>query len=212
MWYDRGASYLLDSGYIKNVSFKQNYTVRKGSYERLINHYYGKDSLFKRTLPHAGNYKLLSLNERTKDVEMSLRDLMENPNETREDLEDDWMEAYNRLIKAFDSTDNAGFASRKMWLTSVVNAYSSELEKAGYFMGEDGTLVKKAVNEESEEVTKNRAALFQGEDSFGKHLLDRTLKVGYEALTSLCKTPKLYRANGSFIYTIQTGTLFNDAF
>lgn len=212
MWYDRSTSYLLDSGYLKNFFIKQEYTVRKGSYERLINHYYGKDSLFKRTLPQAGNYRLLDLNEATKDVEVSLRNLMENPLENQENKALELTEAYNQLMRAFDNTDSAGFASRKMWLTSIVNAHSSELEKEGFLILEDGTLTRKTMTNEVGEEAENWKTLFEGEDSFGQRLLDRTVKVGFEALTSLSKSPKLYRANGSFIYTIRTGTLFNEVF
>lgn len=210
MWYDRSRSYVLGSEYAFRSFQKQDYTVRKGSYERLINHYYGKNSLFKRTLPHAGNYGLLELNEATKDLEIPLHHLLDEMGGDSDGNAQDFVESYNKLLESFDSLNNNSFINRKNWLTSLTDTYRNELHRAGFVILEDGTLTEKTDEEQAVLDEESFNELFQGENCYGNLLLDCTVKIGYEALSTLSRSPKLYSPSGSFIYTINTGTLYND--
>ena len=209
MWNGASLTYYLDSSPTFRSFLRKDNTVRKGSYERLINQYYGKNILFKRTLPYAGNYQLLELNEKTKDVELSLSNLLKDPGTDNEGYTEDLVESYNKLIESFDSLENKEFATKKNWLTSLADTYSAELQKAGFLISEDGSLIRKN-EEQSLEIEAAFQNLFHKQNSFGKHLLDRTLQISKEALSSLGHSPKLYSASGSFIYSVDTGTLFND--
>ncbi len=212
MWYDSSRAYMLASNHVFRSFSRHDYSARKGSYERLINHYYGKNSLFKRTLPYAGNYQLLDLNELAKDVELPLSKLLYGIGEESEADAEDLAESYNKLMKAFDTLDNKEFVSRKNWLTSLTKTYSEEILKAGFILTEDGFMISKTKEEQSLENVAAFNYLFQGEHSFGKHLMDRIIQIGHEALSSISRSPKHYSASGSFVYSITTGTLYNDVF
>ncbi len=186
--------------------------MRKGSYERLINHYYGKNSLFKRTLPQVGNYGLLELNEATRDLELPLHNLLDEMEGESEGNVEDFVESYNKVLESFDSLNNNSFCNRKNWLTALTHTYRNELQRGGFVILENGTLTR--ITDEEQKVVDEQAfnELFQGEKSFGRLLLDCTVKIGYEALSSLSRSPKLYSSSGRFIYSINTGTLYNDIF
>lgn len=212
MWYDSNRAYLLNSNYSFTSLSRQDNSVRRGSYERLINNYYGKNSLFKRTLPQAGNYQFLDINEATKDVEGSLQNLLFGEDDEQEAKAEELTESYNKLLRSFDGINKPEFASRRNWLTALTSTYAGQLHEAGYVIAEDGTLQKKLGELSKEEKEDALHTLFTREDSYGKHLLDVSVKIGYEALSSLGRSPKLYNPNGSFIYTIMPGTLYNEVF
>lgn len=212
MWYNRSQLYMMNTSYALHSFTKQNGGVRRGSYERLINQYYGKNAIYKRTLPYAGNFKLLELNEATKDVEGSLHSLLNEMEVDTENKVDELVEAYNKLLKQFASLDNESFASRKTWLTSLTSMYGKNLMEAGYMIGEDGTLQKAVKEDRTEEEVQAFDDLFAGDDSYGKRLLDVTVKIGQEALAFVSRWPKLYNPRGSYTYTIDTGTLYSDVF
>ncbi len=209
MWYDNIRLYTLRTSHSRYTLSKQNRAIRKGSYERLINNYYGKNSLFKRALPFANNCHLLEINEATKDVELTLSNFLYDTEIDMESNTEDLVESYNKLLKSFDTLDNGVFSNRRNWLNSLTNTYSTELQRAGLMISEDGTLIKKSKEDQGLEARETLQSLFQREDSYGKHLLVRTVNIGYEALSSLSKSPKLYNSNGSHIYSIATGNLYN---
>ncbi len=211
MWYDRSQFYMMNTNYALH-SFKQQNGVRRGSYEHLINQYYGKNAIYKKTLPYVGNFKFLDLNEVTKDVEGSLHSLLYESGPDSENRAEELVESYNKLLQRFDSLDNEKFESRKTWLTSLTSLYGKELQEAGFTFGEDGTLMRARKESRTEEEQQAFNELFTGEDSYGKHLLDITVKIGRETLSSVSRWPKLYNPRGSYTYTVDTGTLYNDIF
>ncbi len=190
-------------------------SINKNSFGRLINSYYGKHSLFKKTLPCVYNSGLLTFNEETKDIIVSLDSLMNSKElyhtEEKEELEEAltaFVEDYNTLIQAFSDAENEEFAEKTGALDGISLLHSEALESVGIIRKEDQTLSLDQIEFQLAD-SERLQELFFGENSFAAAIKERAAQLGKEALSLIAPTPKFYEGNGIINYTIFSGVLFS---
>lgn len=186
--------------------------VNKNSFGRLLNSYYGKHSLFKKTLTCTNTSELLEFNEEVKGLRTSLSSLIENEGLYKEGKEEvlkealaKFVEEYNAVRESFQTFEQEELQNKGNSMDAVTKAYEQQLLAAGIVCKEDGTLT---IGEDGLSV-KEAEEVFLGEQSFASRLNSKAGILGQEALAMLSPVPKFYGENGSINYTVNAGTLFS---
>lgn len=201
----------LMSPHITNATTR----VNKNSFGRLINSYYGKHSLFKKTLPCVYNSGLLDFNEKSKDIAVSLDSLIYDKDlyhtKEKEELEEaveGFVEDYNSLITSFSQTENQEFSQKTTMLDGITFMHNEELSAIGIVINDDQTLTVDPDVLKVAEVQKLES-IFCGKDSYAGLIKERVDLLGKEALSLVAPTPKFYGENGTVNYSVFSGVLFS---
>ncbi|MDO5521323.1 MAG: hypothetical protein Q4G58_12595 [bacterium] len=215
MAYNNSLSYVYGSYLMSPHINKTTNHVNKNSFGRLINSYYGKHSLFKKTLPCSYSSELLTFNEKTKDIMTSLDTLNDQQGlyteENREELGktlSSFVEDYNSLVEALGECGKDELKEKSCMLEGVSELHKEDLISMGIQINEDQTLSidTDQINAADLSVMKK---LFSGPNSYGTTIMERASQLGKEALSLVSSTPKFYQSSGSINYSVNSGVLFS---
>ncbi len=189
--------------------------VNKNSFGRLINSYYGKHSLFKKTLACSNSSSLLELNEDTKALQASATKLKQEADlykaENQKQLEGtikEFVKEYNQVVKSFAEIESKELCQKGNIIRENVKTKKEALADIGIQCEEDGTLT---IGESGLDCTDIEAIkeVLQGERGFASYVGKKAETIGKEALSLLAPAPKFYGGSGSIQYLIHSGTLFS---
>ncbi|MDO5291894.1 MAG: hypothetical protein Q4F05_04000 [bacterium] len=215
MAYNNSLSYVYGSYLMSPRISRNTNNVNKNSFGRLINSYYGKHSLFKKTLPCTYSSELLTLNEKTKDIATSLHVLQEKQElyseEKREELGEtlfSFVQEYNSLVEALGECEKDELKEKSYMLEGVSEFYKDDLLSVGIQINEDQTL-----NIDTDQIDTTDLSvierLFHGQNSYGMAVMERASQLGKESLSMVSSAPKFYQSTGNINYSVNTGVLFS---